>query len=91
MLIEEAIRVDRLLLIDAPPDDRRKRIRLRNPDWSESDIDNVITLQAQQLTIREHQTKQTVEIDLITNDTNLEQVALKIKALHKHYTKFFKG
>ncbi len=79
LLMQEAIAVDRVLVVDAPVTLRIARLRGRHPDWPEQHIANILAMQAGLLTIERG------PADTIQNDGSPEQLQEQVETLHRHY------
>lgn len=79
LLIEQAIAVDRILLIEAPIAARRERVRLRNPDWSAMQIEAVIAMQT------DCATRRAQAHDTILNDGPVATLQAQVAAMDRHY------
>ena len=80
LLLREDMAADRLLIVDAPVTLRTARVRVRNPDWTEQHIQNILAMQAQ--------TRFTgaLAVDILSNDGSLAHLQEQVKAMHHHYT-----
>lgn len=81
LLIDEAIACDSVLLIDATDDDRHARIRVRNPDWSDAEIESVMRLQPSRSTYLEHAD------EVIVNQGARAELETQVTRLHRKYMK----
>lgn len=79
LLIEEKIKVDRLVVIDASVQQQRARVQVRNPDWTQAHIDGVLSLQLGRAARLE------CADDTIHNDGDLVALRAQVLALHQAY------
>jgi len=80
LLIESrnAAKVDRVLVVDAPDDRRRKWIRARS-GLSDAEIDGIFAAQATR------EARIAAADDVLVNDGSIEDLRGKVKALHERY------
>lgn len=81
LMVEEHIPCDRLLVIDAPKNIRVARILDRNPDWTEAQIENILSLQLDSAAYI------SAANDLLCNDGSLADLRKQIEELHRSYMK----
>jgi dephospho-CoA kinase len=79
LLIQEAIAVDRVLIVEAAVSLRAARLRSRNPDWCEQHIVNMLAAQARFTTVHG------APRDTIQNNGSLQQLQSLVANLHRHY------
>jgi dephospho-CoA kinase len=79
LAMEEDLPRDRVLVVDASDEARIARVLARNPDWSRSDVQNILSMQmsrADYLTDAD---------DVVRNDGSLEELKQQVEALHRTY------
>ncbi|OYU43846.1 MAG: dephospho-CoA kinase [Burkholderiales bacterium PBB4] len=79
LLTSEPMTVDKLILVESQTPLRIQRMRLRNPQWSEDDMNTLIRVQAKM------QRSQIAEADIIRNDGSLEALQQQVVKLHHNY------
>lgn len=79
LIIEAEIPVDRILLIEADRSLRFNRVKTRNPDWSEAQIDQVLILQLEAGERSIHAD------DVMTNITTLKVLQQQVEIQHHQY------
>lgn len=79
LIIEENIKVDRILVIDCPVETQVARVKVRNPDWSDAHIMHIISLQ----TSRENRLNECD--DCLRNDATPEALLEAVKKQHAAY------
>jgi dephospho-CoA kinase len=81
LIVEENIRCDRVLVVDAAENIRMVRILARNPDWTIDQIRNIFSIQ---LPSSDYLARAD---DVIRNDGSIADVKKQIEQLHHIYTK----
>lgn len=81
LIIEENIRSDRVLVIDASDETRLARIRMRNPDWTDEQIKNIFSIQLPRSSYM------TRADDVILNEGFPQNLRAQIEELHRTYIK----
>ncbi|MFZ2267824.1 MAG: dephospho-CoA kinase [Azonexus sp.] len=79
LLLAEQVAVDRVLLVDCPEPLRRRRIGIRNPDWSVEQIGRVLAMQMSQPAFLEQAQ------DVIGNAASVAELQQHVAAMHRHY------
>ena len=81
LIIEENIRADRVLVVDAADDMRIERIRTRNPDWTMAQVQDVLSIQLPGSVYLTHAD------DVIRNHGYLTELRQQVEKLHCMYLK----
>lgn len=84
LLIEEKIKVDQLVVVDATLQQQRARVQSRNPDWTLAHIDGVLSMQLGR------EARLTRANDTIHNDGDLAALRAQVLALHRAYVQRWK-
>lgn len=84
IMIESGAKVDRLLVVDVEPEIQMTRIRSRNPDWSEQQIQTMLGLQMS----RDHRLNQAT--DIVQNSKTPHVARGQVMALHRMYKELWK-
>ena len=84
LLIEEKIKVDQLVVVDASVQQQRARVQSRNPDWTLAHIDGVLSMQLGR------EARLTRANDTIHNDGDLAALRAQVLALHRAYVQRWK-
>ena len=79
LLMSEPMAVDRVIVVESQTSLRIQRMQLRNPQWSEDDMNNLIRVQAKM------QLAQLPDADIIRNDGSLEALQKHVVKLHNNY------
>lgn len=79
LIIEEHIKVDRILVIDCPVNTQTARVRLRNPDWSTEHIMHMLSLQLSR------EQRLSACDDSIVNDSTQEALKNAVLKQHQQY------
>jgi dephospho-CoA kinase len=79
LLMSEPLAVDRLIVVESQTSLRIQRMQLRNPQWSDDDMNNLIRVQAKM------QLAQIPDADIIRNDGSLEALQKHVVKLHNNY------
>ena len=83
IIIESGIKVDRLLVVDAPQYLQISRVRTRNPDWTDEQIKTMLGLQMSRMN------RLRAATDVIHNNSDLENAELQVNFLYRTYTKIW--
>jgi len=84
LLMEEKIRVDRMVVVDSIVALQRVRVQARNPDWTLAHIDGVLGMQL------DRQARLESADDVIHNDGAPLALAAQVQALHLAYLQRWK-
>ena len=79
LLADLGVPLDRILVLDAPPDVRTSRLLARNPDWSRDDAENLIAVQAATPPPSAWPT------DILANTGSREDLSQRVRAQHACY------
>lgn len=79
LLADLSLPLDRMLIIDAPPDLRTGRLLARNPGWSREDAKHLIAVQAVTPPPSVHPT------DILANTGTQEDLSQRLRAQHACY------
>lgn len=81
LIIDESIPCDRVLVIDAPTSIRIARVLDRNPDWTEQQTDNILSVQMSSAAYI------AAADDVVCNDGSIAHLHNQIEELHLRYMK----
>ncbi len=79
LILDEAIPVDRVLLVDAGEDVRIARIQTRNPDWSITQIRQILAMQLPRIVYLQH------AHDVLHNQGSSAALQRQVAAQHHRY------